>query len=187
MQIEAKSDTPLLNEMIVGNNAESGRVYNPKENTLYITDYSLKNSQFGNQPELRAMLEFGDAIKSRGFSNTQATNSGAKEVKGHQTYKVETTYPAGGNSQVNLEDVNVTFWIDQETSRPHKVEVSVERGGISGRGSITVQGDLNITADIAQDVFYYIPTGEGVQTVDLSNDLPRPDSAPPVPAELNLE
>lgn len=173
-----KSEDEALDGLEAVSDGQKFWAYSPFAQLVIVADRSTYRMQMADQPELREIATYAEGIVARGFADTQATNLGSEQVNGRNTYKVEVTFEPSATSQVDLEGVTVTFWIDQATYLPQRIEVSVQREEFTMSGFIAVEGMIETDQPIAAEVFTFVPPEEAT-VVDLA-DLPAlPTVSPP--------
>jgi len=170
LRAKFKSEDAGLDGLEAVSDGKQFWAYSPFAQLVIVADRSTYRLQMADQPELREIASYAEEIVARGFADTEATNLGSEQVNGRDTYKVEVTFAPSATSQVDLEGVTVTFWIDQATYLPQRIEVSVQREEFTMSGFIAVEGAIETNQAIATDVFTFTPPEEAT-VVDLA-DLP---------------
>jgi outer membrane lipoprotein-sorting protein len=165
IRAEITSELGSLDRIQVIGDGSQFWAYSPREQLAVVSDKNQYGTLLRSQPELRDIDEFGQKIIDRGFDGTQAENLGSEEINGRNTYKVQVKY-----DDPDLQGVTATFWIDETTYLPQRVEVVVEREGFTLSGFAEVQGEIEANADIDPAQFSFTPP-EGVSVLNLS-DLP---------------
>jgi outer membrane lipoprotein-sorting protein len=178
MRGEVTSETASVNGVIGVTDGQKGWAYNPNENIVLISDKSQYKAQLRDQPELREIANFAEKMLDRGFDNTEAVNQGAEEVNGRNTYKVQVTY---GESDPELKGVTGVFWVDQETFLPQRVEVTVEREGMTVGGFVALKGEIAKDESIDAAKFTFdIPQGADVLDLSQLPELPQIKKLPKI-------
>lgn len=170
LHAQFKSEDASLDGLEAVSDGQQFWAYSPFAQLVIVADRSTYRMQMADQPELREIASYADEIVARGFADTQATNLGSEQINGRDTYKVEVIFAPSAASQVDLEGVTVTFWIDQATYLPQRIEVSVQREEFTMSGFIAVEGTIETDQTLAAEVFTFVPP-EGTTVVDLA-DLP---------------
>lgn len=175
MRVEIASELISIDGIVAVADGEKGWAYNPREQTVIIAEQSQYKSQFRTQPELRDVLDFGEQIYERGFGDSQATVLGEEEVNGRPTYQVRVDY----GDDPDLQGVNPIFYIDQATSLPQRMELTVERDELTASGFIMADGTIETDIPVDPALFTF-EAREGVTVLDLSQlpSLPVPDNLP---------
>ncbi len=178
MRAEVKAELPSIDGIVAVTDGQQGWAYNAREKLVLVGDKSQYKSQLRDQPELRSILEFAEKIVDRGFTNTEAVVQGTEQVNGRNTHKVQVTYAQTDDPELDLSGITATFWIDQETFLPQRVEMTVDRDGFTASGLAEVQGDMGRDAAVDAALFTFTPP-PGTTVMDLSK-------LPELPAMSNL-
>jgi outer membrane lipoprotein-sorting protein len=175
-----KSPLGSLDGLELVNDGKYYWAYSPRQQLVVVSEKSNLQLQLGGQPELRDLVDYSQRIVARGFADSQATNLGSEQVNGRDTYKVAVTYAPSTESSVNLEGVTTTFWVDQVTSLPQRVEVNVQREGVTFSGYIVVQGEIQADQAIDPARFAFLPPA-GATVLNLAKLPPLPSLAKLIP------
>lgn len=167
LRVEFQSDRDDVNGLIAVSDGNQGWAYSPYENIVVISNKSQYRAQLRNQPELRVILEFTEELLDRGFSDTQVENQGTEQVNGRETQKVEVQYSESPDAELDLSGVTATYWIDPTTNLPHRMEVTIDRDGVTISGRFIVEGDIVTDQPIEASIFTFEPPAEA-KVLDLS-------------------
>ncbi len=167
MRAEIQSDNVNINGFMAVADGQKGWAYNPMEKLVVVGEKSKYKTQLRDMPELREIVDFGEKIIDRGFDNTKSVNQGAEKVNNADTYKVKVEYDKSSDPKLDLTGVTATFWVDQKTYFPQRIEVNVSREGLTVGGWAALKGELTIDKPIEATQFMFEPPA-GATVIDLS-------------------
>ncbi len=173
MRAEVTSEDPDLDGLVAVTNADKGWAYIAGENFVLVADKSQYKAQLNQEPEVREILDSGERIIDRGFDDTaNAQNLGTEDVGGNAAYKVEVKYDKASNPELELEGVTTTYFIDQESFLPRRIEISIEGEDASASGFVAIT-DFTTGESIEANKFTFEPPADAT-VMDL-NEIVQPD------------
>lgn len=159
---EFTSPSDVVNGLIIGSNETQYWAYSPKLNAFYVSSDVFGSPFLPGESEARSVLRLIDRIQAEGgLSETlNAATQGAEQINSRDTYQVETTFKDPGEAEVSLEGVSLLFWVDQESFLPQQVQLKVEEQGVSGRGTVILQGEIQQDEAFDASLFSFEPEGD---------------------------
>lgn len=166
-RFEITSDDESLNGMVFVTNGDKEWTYSPHNKLVLVSDKNQFKTLLNQQPELDVMVYLAEKLEEQGVETTQVQTLGTETVNGRETYKVEAKY-----NDPELEDLRITYYIDQETSFPQQADIQIQIGhdGIVVAGIVQAKGEISTGGSIHAAIFTFTPPDDPeVEVLDLAD------------------